>query len=964
MTSINLAFFCEQPVLLNGQPVKLPYVKAEGVLYCLAADGIVKKERLCDIFWGDSPEELSKKSLRNAVYALRKALGEAVIESSAHDSLQLGSAYSIETDLKWLEQTGPVPGENLAGFLAFYQQDFLAKLGIRGAEGYSDWLLLEQGNYREAYLARLERTAEELAQNGNWEGARRCYEKMIRLDSYQELPYQKLIELLLQHNRRQEAIKIYAQLEALLKEELFIRPSKGLTDLVEGALLKPGNAASETPFFGRGRERRQLRQFYQTFLAGKGPKNFCLLGEPGVGKSALLSAWKAEIGDACFVLSENSYYSEKDYPYKLWHSVCAQLLAMAKSKQLSLDEELLQSMQQLQPDMNDMEEITGAAGGTISRMDYFILRLLRYVCGIRPVVLIVDDLQWIDGRSLQLLFRVLAGNGRIMLAAASRDDQTDNVNQLCYSLSGSDSLQLLSLDRFNSDETRELLHCIAPEFQNLHEIIYRESEGNAFFIIEAVRNLSCGLQVDILSPDINNFIGARLSGLDKSVRAIANLVATMQNDMSLQLLQVVSGVDRLEVVDAVDKLLSLGILREFVDAKGDICYCFTHQKLREHIYNSISLSKRALLHEKIANGIETLCADNSEAYLPMGLLLYHYSLADNLYKIVTLRLDRQERIAKRRYEMFRLDVAEPGWNVNFFDDSAEDTERELQEIHDLLHNPRLRCDKEKLTLLHFRYAYLLGRLRYSQGRYEEGKAAVENMLSFARALHKEEYLADAYLRMILQSVDNCELDNMKRYIGLAESLPSYQANPSFGAMVRHYKAVLFLRQGRLAESEALLDENTAILEKLPVEWDVDGQLAMNFFTRSTIALQKKDLEEAEPNIRMARKFCRNVGDEPGAAMLNLNEGRLHYARAEYGEALEELQRAEAFFAQSAFLENRGDLYSALALTCLALDKREAAAQYGRICGELLPQLKIAFERTAVEECLQVLKSAGILREET
>lgn len=945
--------------MMDDEPVRLPFAKAEGILYCLAAEGVVKKDRLCDIFWGDSPAELAKKSLRNAIYALRRSIGSYIVAPAANDSLSIGSDFHIESDLTWLADSSAVPAKSIHALLSFYQQDFLSKLTIRASEVFSEWQLIEQQKYRESYLSKLEKSAESAWREGFPEEARACYEKMIHLDNFQELPYQKLIELLLQLNRRQEAVKVYTKLETLLREELFIRPSKALTDLVEDALLKPGNANAKDPFFGRSQERRQLRQYYQNFLAGGTQANFCITGEPGVGKSALLTAWRNELGSDSIQLTAASYSSEKDFPYKLWHSFCGQFSAMVKAQELVLGDELLQSMQQMQPDISDAKSAPEPGDPAVSRMDYFILRLLRYVCLKKPVVLVIDDLQWVDARSIQLLSRVLAENERVMLAATSRDDQMANLHLLRYSMNCGRPLQLLPLDRFGPDETRELLHSIAPELQDLHELIYRESEGNAFFIVEAVRNLSFGLQADMLSPDINDFIGARLSGLDKSVRSFADLVAVMQSDMSLRLLQLVSGMDRLEVVNSIETLLALGILREFVDARGDVCYCFTHQKLRDHIYNSISLSKRMLLHEKIANGLETLCTGNRDSYLPMRQLLYHYGLADNLYKVATLRLDRQERLAKRRYEMFRLDVVRPAWDVDFLDDSTDDSERELNEIHELLHNPRLHCDKDALNLLRFRYTYLLSRLRYSQGRDDEGRFAMESMLRYARALHREELLADAYLRVIFQSADDYELDKMESYIGLAKGLGCFSTDPVYAAMVRHYEAVLLQRQHQLAQSRALLEENIVQLNNLSVENNVDAQIAMNYYTLSTVEIMSHDLDDAEKAVQMARKFCRNSGSEPGPAMLSLNAGWLYYERKEYESALTSLQSAEAFFTQSGFLENRGLLYSALAQTCLALGKTDEAARYGAVCRALLDQLKIQFERDTVDRCLKTLAKAGL-----
>ena len=175
----------------------------------------------------------------------------------------------------------------------------------------------------------------------------------------------------------------------MLKEELFIRPSKELTNLVEDTLLKPGNAGAKDPFYGRSQERRQLKQYFQNFLSGDTQANFCIIGEPGVGKSALLTAWSNEIRKDCIRLTIECYSSERDFPYKLWQSYCNQLSAMVKAQELALSDELLQALQQMQLDIIGARSVSVPEGNTVSRMDYFVLRLLRYICRKKPVVLVM-----------------------------------------------------------------------------------------------------------------------------------------------------------------------------------------------------------------------------------------------------------------------------------------------------------------------------------------------------------------------------------------------------------------------------------------------------------------------------------------------------------------------------------------------------------------------------------------------
>ena len=345
----------------------------------------------------------------------------------------------------------------------------------------------------------------------------------------------------------------------------------------------------------------------------------------------------------------------------------------------------------------------------------------------------------------------------------------------------------------------------------------------------------------------------------------------------------------------------------------------------------------------------------------MRQLLYHYGLSDNLYKLATLRLDRQERLATRRYEMFRLDVVRSAWDVDFLDDATDDSERELDEIHALLHNPRLHCSKEEFLLLHFRTTYLFGRLCYSQGRNEDGRVYTESMLRYVRALQSEEKLANAYIRIIFQSSDDYDLEKMEEYIGLSEKLDCFETDPAYAAMIRHYKAVLLQRKGQLAQSRALLEENIARLCSLSVENNVDGQIAMNNHTLSTVALIAGDLQCAQDAIEMGRKFCRSTGNEPGHAMLHVNAGWLGYLRGEYKSALLALDKAEAFFSQSDFLENRGLLYSLFAKTYLALNRLDEAARYGALCRAVLGKLKSQPERMQVEACLHALETAGVMQ---
>lgn len=950
MPTISLNFFSVSPILLNGEQVKIPYVSAEGVLYYLIASGHGSKEIISSLFWGDSSEEMAKKSLRNAVYTLRKVFSKDLIASCARDMLKISDTFKIESDLLWLDGTATIKEEQAEAFCSFYRQDFMAAFSMRETELFSQWLQDMQQSYRSRYIKKLEKSAEAFEKQERYDAACLLYEKLLWLDSYEERSYRKLIELLLRMNRRQEAIKVYSRLETILKEELFIRPSEELRQIVEGSIVQQ-RATLRNPFFGREQELSEIDRLYKRFMEKGKPESFFITGEPGVGKSALIKHWVNGLDDGCTKLFINNYRAERDFPYKLWHSVCGQINMLVETNKLQLSEEMKQSIRTLYPE-DQSEWAQPDVTGSMTQMDYFILRIIMKLSQEKPVLLIIDDFQWVDEKSLSLLSLVLMANDRVMLAGTTRSDQEEGFTRLRHLIRKKRGLHLIALERFTLSDTQGFLDSLAPELASRYELIYHESEGNAFFIMEAVHNLLSGLDVDMLTPNTYDFISARISRLGKSPLAIANLMAVMENDMSLRLLQIVSGSEGAALVDAIDTLLDQGILREFFDTRGNVCYSFTHQKLRDHIYSEISMSKRILLHGKIAKGLEELYTDSAEAYLSTRQLIYHYALAHDFYRVLMLRIERLERIVKLRYEMFRLDVVRPSWAIVFLDDAIDNADQELSEIRALLKDPKVNCRREDRLIAWLRFAYVYARQCYFKGRDEEGAASMKEMLHYARDLHKEEYLADAYLRMIFLSTDEYQLEQTEKYVALAAALKSVADNPRLRAMVRHYDAVLRFRLGDGAEAKRLLRENIEKLEALPVDYDVDAEIALDYYYLSTVEIAAGEYEAALISLRTSRRHYHGKDWDASTAMIHINYGIIFYMQGDYENALKQLRESERFYLQTPFLENRGVLFTYLTRTCAALHQEKEARRYAAICAEIVSGLKIETEKELIYALLK------------
>lgn len=945
---IRACFFSNAPLMQDGKIVRIPYAKAEGVFYYLLVNKFASREKLCELFWGDSSDELAKRSLRNAFYVLRKLFGRDLIEPFSADRVQLGEACILESDLVLLSGDISTEIDDVRALCDFYHQDFLSSLVVRDSESFFDWIYYEQERYRDRYFQKLARTAEAAMRDGLVEAAKACYEKLIRMDSFQEEHYYKLIELLLKNNQRQEAIKVYTRLETVLQEELSIHPSDELRLMIEKAIDAPRVDRGEA-FYCREKELAQMIGYYEQFKRNGKEGSFCIIGEPGVGKSALLNRFLDTAGNVCLKIRIKNEETEGRFPYELWHNVCSRINDLMESGVLTISNELTMAMQSVYPHRN----MTGESGDAgITQFDFFILQLIRQLSQKRRIILAVDNLQWVDEKSLQLLIRVLTENRRVLFAGTIGNDRQENYISLCHALRGKHALSNIPLDRFSMSETKYIVSQIAPDLVERSELIYQDSEGNIFFIMEAVHNLKSGMDAAILAPKVYDSIGARLSRMDKATLSIANLVAVAQGGMSLELLQIVSSYSLTKLVYMLETLLNQCILREYIDAKGSVCYAYTHQKLRDHIYERISLSKRRLLHGKIADCMKTLYKEKDEAYIFMRQLIYHNTLAGNLFEVLTLRIERQERIIKRHYEMFRLDVVQPSWAISYLDDVIDDTKQELSEIAALLDNPQLECSRESRIKMRMRYAYVLGRYYYQNGRYEEGRDALDQMLCLARSLRQEKYLADAYLRMIFQSIDNMEVAETTHYIQTAEQAPYIIENPKLMALVRHYKAVVAYRGSRFDTAIELLEGNIRLMQDLPVEHDVNAQIALDYYMLSTIMLSCGELDKAEEYLRTSARFYRGGERDASSAMVSLNYGILAYRRGAYEKSMEKLRACEQVFIQSSFYENRGYLFAYLLIVSRILALEEEAARYAEICRELCRTVKNPKERGFVEETLK------------
>jgi predicted ATPase len=252
----------------------------------------------------------------------------------------------------------------------------------------------------------------------------------------------------------------------------------------------------------------------------------------------------------------------------------------------------------------------------------------------RPLLLVVEDLQWCDQDTLGWLGYLLASSPHapVLAIGTARTEDVGPEHALRRSLlpaarayGRAVDFELTPLD---PDETATLAVNVSgsPLDDVRAERLHRETEGNPLFVVEWVRaglteepldedRVSDG---DLMPPGARAVIEARLAQLSTAGQELAGLAATLGRAFTFDLLTLASSQPEERVVEALDELWRRRIVRE----RGSDAYDFSHDKLREVAYRRVSPARRRFLHSRVAQAMERLHAADLNGV--SGELAAHY----------------------------------------------------------------------------------------------------------------------------------------------------------------------------------------------------------------------------------------------------------------------------------------------------------------------------------------------------
>jgi tetratricopeptide (TPR) repeat protein len=249
--------------------------------------------------------------------------------------------------------------------------------------------------------------------------------------------------------------------------------------------------------------------------------------------------------------------------------------------------------------------------------------------GGRPMLLVLDNVQWCDQETLAFLTFALglASDRPVMVAATRRDENLDDEPgpaDWTLRMRATGKLTELLLSPLDVADTARLAEAISgqPLLDEDANLLQAATGGFPLYVVEAARaNVHLGSadlggadlgSADLLGAplpvsDLTAVLRNRLDQVTPAAREVAGLAAAVGRNFTLDLLSEASDLDAGEVVHAVDELWRRRIIREFRDG-----YDFSHDLLRDTAYAQISPPKRWLLHRRLAQGLELLHSDDPD----------------------------------------------------------------------------------------------------------------------------------------------------------------------------------------------------------------------------------------------------------------------------------------------------------------------------------------------------------------
>ncbi len=591
------------------------------------------RAHLAGLLWPDSSMAQARTNLRRELHHLRSLLRNSPCLLTDDGTLSWHRGADVAVDVPDFLAACQDAGAALASdqptavaehggrALALFRGPFLPGLD-------DDWVLEVREDLRRGCVDLCDRITDFWLTHDDAAAAVGFARRRVLLDPLEEPGYRLLMRAQLGAGDRAGAMRTYHQCASLLERELGVAPSPETRAALDAALAEAGREATATGTGGSsgppssrasalvGREREQARLVAAWEARPDGAGFLVVTGEAGVGKTRLVAELARTVRGRDAVVAATRCFSAAGTvplaPIADWlrHP---QLRAAARTLEPVWQAEVAR----LVPESGDTT-VDARAGGRAKvdawqRLRFFEGLARAFLAVDRPLLLVLDDLQWCDKATLSWLSFLMSytGSTPLLILATAREEELagSELAETLDRMRGAGEMDLVRVDNLSTPAAGQLAEAVLGQAISRDDLglLMSATGGNPFYLVEALREAASS--PGCFEPaTLQGVLCSRLARLPDPARDLVALASAVGRDFTCDLLIEASDLDEDTVVLVVDDLWRRRILEE--QGRG---YDFAHDLLREAAYGMLSPARRWLLHRRLAQALELLYADRPEA---------------------------------------------------------------------------------------------------------------------------------------------------------------------------------------------------------------------------------------------------------------------------------------------------------------------------------------------------------------
>lgn len=691
------------PIVIHGeQPLSFATHKVQALLIYLAVEeGMHPRQKLATLLWPESDRAAARASLRNTLLRLRRVLQHSPHVPTAPHLLVERNALGFNPDAAFTldlhivaeavdlgtTSSPPLSSEildRLQTATDLLRGDFLEGFTLPDAPAFDDWASFQREQWHLRAGALFDALSRAQSEQGQTRAAIATVQRWLAFDPLNERIYRRLMRLQLAYGDRAGAQKSYEACCAMLESELDASPAPETQAFAARLQEPPASPSRPVPsapdphnlpvlqLVGRGPEHAHLVDLFRHTRGGEATIAI-VEGEAGIGKTRLATAFLAwASAQGATILYGKAFESGGRLSYQPLVEMLRPLVSRGVGTQGDKEQDastsavisplwlaelsrILPELREARPDLPIPTPDERTAQG---RLFEAVARLLQRTAKASPLVFFLDDVQWSDSATLDLLHyachRWQKTHTSILCILAVRSEALASVGgqplhptlavwlaELARDLSPA----RLRLGPLTEAETAEVVaQLVGENGGGLAEWLYDQTAGQPFYLVETLealleegvlqtRRSEDGWRLtvvdesllvqnrDFVPPGVREVVRRRLARLSPTGFQILAAGAVLGQSFAFRDLWIVSDVDAEEILSALDEVVGARLLVEQTGRVGQP-YTFAHDKIRDVVYTEAGDARRHIFHRRAFHHLEENAAPPAR--------LAHHALAAGL----------------------------------------------------------------------------------------------------------------------------------------------------------------------------------------------------------------------------------------------------------------------------------------------------------------------------------------------